>query len=247
MTHRGTRALCLLAAGLTAVTAALAGTSVASAAAYRVTTPAATQYCGRACVDASSAVLGPSMIASADVPPGAQPPAAVGQPVTLSLGGDNPAEDFTGGFAGTVRAFCAAWPARQSFGPASFLCRRYPTLPVYQLAWAPLRSASGLCAGVAAATAGTVITLSDCGASDRTLWIGDRPHGPGHDCRAAGRYCPWLNGAGRNLLAPLALTVNPGSAHPADRLSLQREQLLAGGVAADTQQFMTRRGPSSAP
>jgi hypothetical protein len=206
--------------------------------------PNVTPACGYNCFALSSEVLGPGTVQNAYIHGDTGVGGKVGQDLNLKFASNShPNEDFTPGDIGSVESFCDAWPAPQSFNPTSYVCQNYRYFQVYEANWSPFGNQSGLCAGVAAAINGENVTLQNCGASDKTLWIADRANGTGGDCRISGNYCPWINGADTNFSHPLVLTVDPGTAYPANQLKIERENLLTGGVARDSQQFTLTFGP----
>ncbi len=131
-------------------------------------------------------------------------------------------------------------PHRSSLGNSSDRQRGIPEIrsnPVLEANWSPLGHQSGLCAGLAVAgLSGDNVTLQRCGATSRTLWIGDDGGGGGtssggHD------YVPWVNGSDAQFSHPLVLTIDADARRPADQLKVGRENLLTGGVTDHNQEF----------
>jgi len=237
------RVLC----GLAAVTAlaaaiAMADLGAASAVALRPAAGAATTVCGHNCILLSSLLLGPGMIASADVPGDTGTGGKIGQSVTLQpASNSSPDQDFTDYAISqnrpeTVGQFCAAWPAPRSFNPRSYICQNFSGDPVYELSWSPYGYESGLCVGLArAGVAGENVTLRTCGRSTRTLWIPDTNH--------CNDYCPVISGSDASFSRPLVLTVEAGSSQPTGQLRVQRENLLPSGFAPGNQAFLAVPAP----
>ena len=203
--------------------------------------PNVTPACGSNCFDLSSLVLGTGTVQNAYIYGDTGVGGKVGQDLNLKFASNShPNEDFTGAQAGTVADFCGQ---AGGFAPTSYVCLNYAGSPVFEAIWSPFGNQSGLCAGVAVAGVDREnVTLRDCGASDRTLWIGDLAH----ETTSGGLdYIPWVNGSDTNFSHPLVLTVDPGTTHPENQLKLERENLLTGGVVSDSQEFTITPGPAA--
>jgi hypothetical protein len=132
----------------------------------------ATIVCGEECLDLSGNLLGPAFIQNASRLGGVAG-TDQGRKVNLRSGGDARAnEDFVFRADGFVRQFCGTAKG-DLFLPTSYQCLHYRFLPVFEANFAPDSNESGYCAGVLAATQGAKVRLEPCGASARTLWIGD--------------------------------------------------------------------------
>jgi hypothetical protein len=203
--------------------------------------PEATPACSGNCFDLSSLQLGTSMIQNAYVPGDKGVGGKVGQDVNLKQASNtHPNEDFTGAQVGNVSDFCGQTPG---FPVTSYVCLHYSDWPVFEANWSPFGNQSGLCAGVSVAGLnGENVTLQSCGASNRTLWIGD----DGQATSSGGYdYVPWISGSDTQFSHPLVLTVDPTTSKPGNQLKNERENLLTGGVTADSQQFALSWGPAA--
>jgi hypothetical protein len=222
------------AAALIALGPAMAQASVRSFA------PNATPACGAQCFDLSSLVLGADAIQNAYVPGDRGVSGRAGRPVNLKHASNaRPNEDFAGAQVGTLGSFCGNLLSAQSYA-----CVNYPAgYPVFESDWSPFGNQSGLCAGVARrGFDGERVTLQHCGATARTLWVGDL----GHAVTASGHlYTPWVNGSDPNFSHPLVLTVNTGSFLPENQLKLKRLNLLTASTVADSQEFTLQPGPAA--
>jgi hypothetical protein len=218
----------------------LTGASAAQASAGHAR-PNATPACGSSCFDLSSLVFGTGLVQNAYIYGDTGVGGKVGKDLDLKFASNShPNEDFTGAQVGTVADFCGQ---AGGFVPTSYACLRYASYPVFEADWSPFGNESGLCVGVATAgISGEPVTLRDCGASDKTLWIGDLAH----ETTSAGLdYIPWVNGSDPNFSHPLVLTVDPGTRHPQKQLKVEPENLLTGGVTRDSQEFTITRGPAA--
>ena len=132
----------------------------------------ATIVCGEECLDLSGNLLGPAFIQNASRLGGVAG-TEQGRKVNLRSGGNaRTNEDFVFRADGFVRQFCGTAKG-DLFSPTSYQCLHYRFLPVFEANFAPDSNESGYCAGVLAATQGAKVRLEPCGASARTLWIGD--------------------------------------------------------------------------
>jgi hypothetical protein len=132
----------------------------------------ATIVCGGLCLDLSSNLLGPAFIQNASGLGGIAGTDR-GRKVNLRRGGNARInEDFVFSVDGFVRQFCGT-AKDDLFSPISYQCLHYQSLPVFEANFAPDSNESGYCAGVRTARQGAKVRLERCGASARTLWIGD--------------------------------------------------------------------------
>lgn len=199
--------------------------------------PDATPACGSQCFELSSLLLGPNMIQNAYVPGDNGANGKVGQPVSLKTASNSrPNEDFTRSKVGTLSDFCGGLISAHSY-----VCLNYPgNYPVFESDWTPFGNASDLCVGVKkAGVRNQDVTLRRCGASARTLWVGDLRNATSHDGYL---YTPWVNASDPNFSHPLVLTVDTGSRHPGNRLKAERLNLLNGNVVRDSQEFTLTYG-----
>jgi hypothetical protein len=223
----------------TAAILATIGPAAAQASVHSIG-PDATPACGRNCLDLSSLVLGSDLIQNAVIRQDNGTGGKVGQLVDLKTASNTvPNEDFTNADVGDLADFCGSL-----ISATSYACLNYPkTYPVYESNWAPFGNESGLCAGVK--TAGhdnESVTLQNCGASARTLWVGDK-HAQITSHKM--KYLPWVNASDPNFSHPLVLTVDQSSHHPGNQLRVDRLNTLTGGVVPDTQEFTMQRGPAA--
>jgi hypothetical protein len=132
----------------------------------------ATIVCAAECLDLSGNLLGPGFIQNASRLGGIGG-TDQGRKVNLRRGGNARGnEDFVFRVDGFVRQFCG--PGKHDlFSPISYQCLHYRFLPVFEANFAPDSNQSGFCAGVGRAVQGARVRLERCGASARTLWIGD--------------------------------------------------------------------------
>lgn len=223
-------------------TAAILATigSAAAQASVNPGAPDATPACGRNCLDLSSLVLGPDLIQNADIRRDNGTGGKVGQTLNLKTASNTvPDEDFTNAKVGDLADFCG-----NLISATSYACLNYPkTFPVYESNWAPFGNESGLCAGVrVAGRDNEPVTLQNCGATARTLWVGD-VHARVTSHRMV--YFPWVNASDPNFSHPLVLTVDQSSVRPDNQLRVARLNTLTGGVVPDTQQFTMQHGPAA--
>ncbi len=242
MRNRFTRGLCVVAASAALTTSlGLAAAGAASASTHPHVTKNATTVCGSLCTDISNAALdntgfGAFLMNAVG--------GASGTAINMRRAGNAKVnEDFTGGFVGFLGQFCDN-DGGHGLDGTSYVCVNYPPFwDVFEANFAPNSNESGKCVGVGSKSISQPVRLVPCGATTRTLFVGDRANGLGGDCRVPGNYCPWVAASDTFLSHPLALTVNSSSSNPANRLSVQREN-LSGGVVKDTQQFTTDPGPA---
>ncbi len=199
--------------------------------------------CAGACMSLYSRQLGAAVTMNAHVPGDRGTGGRAGGIVNVHLARNNrPNEDFTPMVIGRVGQLCGT-DAHDFFAPASYACQNDQSFWVFEAQWSPFGNESGLCAGLAVAeVAGENVTLQHCGASTRTLWIGDRANGRGGDCRYPGNYCPWISGTDPGSADPLALTLDSTAKRPADQLRV-RPLSLSGTIASDSQEFAYFWGP----
>jgi len=250
MRNRFTRGLCVVAAsaaiasslGLAAAGAASAspGPLVTKNATTQVTQNATT-VCGSLCVDISNAALD-------NTGSGAFIMNAVGGATGTSINLRRASnakvnEDFTAGFVGFLGSYCPN-DGGTGLSASSYVCTNYPPFwDVFEADFAPNSNETGLCVGLATPGVAQRLSLQPCGAATLTLFVGDRAHGLGGDCRIPGNYCPWVAASDTFLTHPLAAKVNVSSKHPLNVLRVDREN-LSGGVVSDNQQFTTATGPA---
>ncbi len=205
----------------------LVGGVGASAALTAGAASAATPSCGHDCPDVFSHQFGthhsPNFVV--DV---LRQGEKVGQPVILFRSSNyDPAEDFTGSFAGFVSDFYAADMVSAAvalhyggLGCAVYdptqtppCVTKYPNDPAFELEYAPYGVDSGLCVGVpTTAKQNTPVVLESCGVSSKTVWIIDTADSPAtitHD------YVPLINGSDTNFSHPFVLSY-PLNGYPTD-------------------------------
>jgi hypothetical protein len=202
--------------------------------------PHATPACGRYCFDLSSLVLGSDLIQHADIRKDNGTGGKAGQTLNLETASNTvPDEDFTIAKVGDLADFCGSL-----ISATSYACLNYPkTFPVYESNWAPFGNQSGLCVGVkVAGRDNEPVTLQNCGATARTLWVGDM-HAKVTNHKM--RYFPWVNASDPDFSHPLVLTVDQSSAHPGNQLRVDRLNTLTGGVIPDTEEFTMQQGPAA--
>jgi hypothetical protein len=223
----------------TAAILAASGSAAAQASAH-FGAPDATPACGHHCFDLSSLVLGPGLIQNADIRQGNGTGGKVGQTLNLKTASNTlPDEDFTNAKVGDLADFCG-----NLISTTSYACLNYPkTFPVYESNWAAFGNESGLCAGVKTAGRNNEpVTLQKCGASARTLWVGDM-HAKVTSHKMT--YFPWVNASDPNFSHPLVLTVDQSSHRPGNQLRVNRLNTLTGGTVPDTQEFTMQHGPAA--
>jgi hypothetical protein len=238
MRNRFTRGLCVVAASAAiASSLGLAAAGAASASSKPHITKNATTVCGGLCFDLSSALLGPHYIQNAVG-------GATGTAINLRNDGNAKVnEDFEAGFVGLLGSFCPN-DGGTGLSANSYVCTNYPFFwDVFEGNFAPDSNETGLCVGLAKPGIAQRVSLQPCGATERTLFVGDRANGLGGDCRFPGNYCPWVAASDTFLTHPLALRVNAFSKNPKNVLRVDREN-LSGGVVSDNQQFTTEPGPA---
>jgi hypothetical protein len=199
--------------------------------------------CAGTCFSLYSRQLGFGLTMNAHIPGDKGIGGTAGRKINLHLAKNaRPNENFVPSAIGLVWQFCGTGGS-VSFAADSYACQHYQNLWIFEAQWSPSGNESGLCAGVSrGGRASESVTLQPCGVSARTLWIGDRLNGLGGDCRYAGNYCPWVNGAGVDTNLPLALTLDPKSLVPANALKVE-PLALANGVAGNDQEFAYFWGP----
>lgn len=228
-----------IATTFTAITACgvlgLAGATAAFAGTPHKAVSNATTVCAGACFDLSSELLGPNLIQNAYK-------GLSGHNINLRQGGNSRTnEDFTGGFVGFVSDFCSDDPSGQGFLNTSYVCLHYSNFPVFEADFSPDNNESGLCVGIATPGINNENTsLQPCGATNKTLWIGDVNNGDNDTLN----YLPWINGSDTQFTHPLVLRVQDFSQHPANRLVVTHEN-LSGGEAISSELFNITGGPFS--
>ncbi len=245
MRNRFATACSTLGAGVAVTTMLSLSVAGAASASVRTVHPNQTPACGKSCTEVYSLLLGTKTIINAYVPGDTGGGAKAGQPIVLQRQSDShPNQDFTNNLpAGTtVASFCPP-PGGDTnggvyFSQTSVACRSLTGNPVMEWAFTPYGNDTGLCIGVASGeVSGEKLTLQPCGESVRTLFIADTTHS-----RTVGTvtYNPYINGGDSRFSHPLVLTVDEGSARPANQLKLEPERFLTGGRVSDTQQFATK-------
>ncbi len=214
------------------------------------TATAATPSCGPTCIDIFSQEFGhhsdPQFVLDVF-----QAHARVGQPVILYRASDNdPAEDFRLIDEGTVADFYAAGLVTSSLalhygciaeGQGNDGFGNFPDCygfdvevndPAFEIEYTPDGSDSGLCVGVSStAVQEEGVTLEDCGASSKTVWVVDQYDQPAEFFYAD--YAPAINGSDTNFSAPFVLTY-PQSGYPTDK---PRPQLQVDNLSGYTNGF----------
>ncbi|HUZ51859.1 MAG TPA: hypothetical protein VMU94_04965 [Streptosporangiaceae bacterium] len=214
--------------------------SAAAQASVNGNRPDATPACGAQCFDLSSLELGPHTIQNAYIRGDNGIGGKVGQRLNLRHASNSrPNEDFTGAKVGTLSNYCGSL-----ISSTSYVCVNYPgNYPVFESSWSPFGNDSGLCAGIARRNvAGQNVTLQPCGASARTMWVGDLADSVTNDGRF---YTPWVNASDPNFSHPLVLTVDAGTYLPENQLKVQRLNLLTGHTVADSQEYTLEPGPAA--
>jgi hypothetical protein len=177
------------------VTAALAlGVLTGVGAAGTLTANAASTKCGAVCTSYYSVALGKGELTNV-----VNQAVQAGGPVNLAKATDkNPGEDFAPFDEGVVSDFYHAGII------SSGLDKLYWNLHVIEIQYVPAGSPSGLCVGVGTTpSAGTMVTLQDCGVTARTTWIVEPV------TTSAGTYDELFSGAtASNFQHPLALTAS---------------------------------------
>jgi hypothetical protein len=215
------------------------GATAAHASVHPVS-PNATPACGAGCFDLSSLVLGRHQIQNAYVYGDNGTGGRVGQFVNLKTASNTrPNEDFAGANVGDLANYCGSLIPSQSY-----VCVNYPPFyPVFESNWAPFGNDSGLCVGLAIANLNNEpVTLQRCGASARTLWVGDLANKTidnGH------LYVPWVNASDPNFSHPLVLTVGGSRGRPGYQLRVHRLNVLTGNTVPDNQEFTIDLGPAA--
>ena len=206
----------------------------------------ATSACGAYCSDYSSLLLGPGTIMNAYVAgdTGAVP-SHPGQPVNLKYASNShPNEDFTLQQVGTVSQFCGSLLNSASVACIDFAGSEPSGIdyPAYELNWTPYGNESGYCAGtVGTPYNGKQVKLVTCGKSEGSLLIDE-----GNDLTTGGlTYDSYITGATSQFSHPYVLSVDPGSAGPANQVRLSAQNSLTGGVAKDSEMFAATAGPAA--
>jgi hypothetical protein len=194
----------------------------------------ATSACGHQCFDLSNLQLGLHFIQNKSNTAAAK--------IGLRQASDAFVnEDFIDDAVGTVSDYCAAIPGAQQFPSTGYICTHYATDPVFEANFAPDSSETGRCVGIAVANAANQnVTLQECGATTRTMWIADDADGTFHHGHF---YTPWIQGSDTNFSHPLVLTLNTGTKNPADGLQVDREN-FSGSSLPDNQEFTVTSGPA---
>jgi hypothetical protein len=200
--------------------------------------PHATPACSSNCFNLSSLELGTHTIQNAYIKGDTGTGGRAGQRLNLRhASNSHPNEDFTGARIGNLAAFCGTL-----ISSTSYVCVNYPgSYPVFESNWSPYGNESGLCAGIQRRdVANQNVTLQPCGASAKTIWVGDVANGTANHGHF---YTPWVNASDPNFSHPLVLTVDSGTYLPENQLKVQRLNTLTGGVVPDSQEFTITIGP----
>jgi len=237
MRNRFTGGLCVLAATAAITTTLGLATAGAASASSTPNIKNATTVCGDLCFDLSSELLGTNWIQNAVG-------GATGDTINLRHEGNARVnEDFEAGFVGFLGDYCPN-DGGAGLSPKSYVCVNYPDFwDVFEANFAPDSNETGLCAGLTVRSVPQPLSLVPCGATTRTLFIGDAEQGLGGDCRIPDDYCPWVAASDTFLSHPLALTVDTGTKAPTNQLGVAREN-PSGGLVQDFQQFTTEPGPA---
>ena len=207
------------------------------------TASAATPSCGGSCVDPFSYQFG-TFTAPAYVLDVFQQHIRIGQPVILFRSSNNDlAEDFKPELQGTVSDFYAAGLVSSAlalhYGCTGMIAVAGAQIPcigpdagtndyALEIEYPPDGVDSGLCVGVAStATQGEGVTLQECGASSKTVWVVDQADSSSPDTNPTlTEYAPVINGSDTDFSQPFVLTY-PQSGFPTDkpRPQLQTDNL----------------------
>jgi hypothetical protein len=149
-------------------------------AAVTLTAHAATSACDNSCTNLFNAGVGTGNVIEV-----LNQAIAIGQPVDLATAsGANQGEDFQVELQGAVSDAVAAGLMDPTLG------KLYGNLPVSEIEYKPGGIPSGLCVGVESTPRpNSPVTLRECGASGKTLWIFDPV------TTAAGSFLALINGA----------------------------------------------------
>jgi hypothetical protein len=237
MRNRFTRGLCVLAASAAITTTLGLSAAGAASASSHPSIKNATTVCGGLCYDLSSALLGTNSIQNAVG-------GVNGDAINLRRAGDARVnEDFEAGFVGFLGQFCPN-DGGSGLSASSYVCTHYPIFwDVFEANFAPDSNTTGLCVGLTVRDESQPVSLVPCGATTRTMFVGDAEQGLGGDCRVPDNYCPWIAASDTFTSHPLALTVDTGTHNPTNQLGVTREN-PNGGLIQDYQQFTTEIGPA---
>jgi hypothetical protein len=199
---------------------------------------AATPSCGGNCIDPFSFQFGTHHTPNYVLDVYRQGEKAGQAVILFRSSNDDPAEDWTVSFQGTVSDFYAdglvsaavdlhyggacevpeviASPVptpTPTPAPVVTACALYyPDLYAWELQYAPYGVDSGLCAGLAStAVSGEKVTLQPCGVTSRTVWITDTVNAAGF----RDDYVPVINGSDSNFSEPFVLDY-PHDGFPTD-------------------------------
>ena len=237
MRNRFTRGLCVLAASAAITTTLGLSAAGAASASSHPSVKNATTVCGGLCYDLSSALLGTNSIQNAVG-------GVNGDAINLRRAGDARVnEDFEAGLVGFLGQFCPN-DGGSGLSASSYVCTHYPIFwDVFEANFAPDSNTTGLCVGLTVRDESQPVSLVPCGATTRTMFVGDAEQGLGGDCRVPDNYCPWIAASDTFTSHPLALTVDTGTHNPTNQLGVTREN-PNGGLIQDYQQFTTEIGPA---
>ncbi len=227
-----------------ATLATIGGVGTAGVLGTAATANAATPSCGFTCVDIFSNEYGhhftPNFLLDVF-----QQHQKIGQPIILyRASNSDPAEDFRLEFQGTVADFLAADMVTSALAlhygciPAGMPGANFPDCfgqtafavndPAFEIEYTPNGVDSGLCVGVATiAVQEEGVTLQDCGASSKTVWVVDIWDQPFTFFTG---YAPAINGSDTDFSQPFVLTY-PQSGYPTDK---PRPQLQVDNLSGYT-------------
>jgi hypothetical protein len=216
-----------------ATLATVGGVGTAGVLGTAATADAATPSCGPTCVDIFGEEFGHHGVPGflLDV---FQQRVRIGQPIILYPASDNdPAEDFRLEFQGTVADFYAARMVTPAFAlhygcipvgkggggsgnfPDCFGTGKIFNDPAFEIEYTPDGVDSGLCVGVAStAVENENVSLQDCGASSKTVWVVDIYDQPIESFFL--HFYELINGSDTNFSQPFVLTY-PQTSYPTDK------------------------------
>jgi hypothetical protein len=154
-----------------------------------------------------------------------------GNPVRIKHASNSSvSEDFIAYSPGTLGQFIASG----KISSGSYVANKYPhSDPVFEAQYSPGGFDSGLCIAVkGTAHNGEGVTLRDCGAAARSLWVGDISNAQPDGRSLLGADVPLVNASDNSFSRPLVLTFNGVGS----QLSVT-EQQRNNGVVVDTQEW----------
>lgn len=197
---------------------------------------AATPSCGGMCIEFYTAKFGSGFVS--DVYKQSK---STGTPVILFQKGNNdPAEDFTYAFQGTVDDLFKAGLV------SSAVDLHYGGDEAFEFEYKPLGSGTSQCIGITAPhpANGTKVALEPCGVNGGTVWILDGADIVHHGVRV---YYPFINGADTNFSDPYVLNYPSGNPTDKPRVQFSTWQLglYSDGTPWDNQLVGVRTGVES--